>query len=326
MNICIHHTSVLPVKTYGGTERDIWYLALELDRMGHNVSLVVGKGSRCPFAQVIEYDPSKTLNEQIPVETDVVQLHNDIEEELSYPFLICVHGNQFDHRPFHRNSVFVSPNHASRYGSDQYIYNGMHWEDYGEVNWQVKRNYFHFLGNAAWKVKNLKGSIQVINQAKEKLRVLGGKRFNVRMGLRFTPNLNVRFEGMVGGTKKSGLINGSKGLIFPVLWDEPMGLAVIESLYYGCPVFATPYGSLPELVGEFGFLSNSASELAAAVADVDQYNRLACHEYARDVHNSKNMALNYLSKFEAVINGHMLNEQEPVWQASAVPKYLEWKE
>jgi glycosyltransferase involved in cell wall biosynthesis len=325
MKICIHHTATLPVKTYGGTERDIWYLALELHMMGHEPTLLTGKGTKCPFARVIEYDPSKSLNDQIPSDTDIVQLHNDIKEDIDFPVVISVHGNRFDHRPFHLNSVFVSPDHARRYGSTQYVYNGMHWEDYGEVNWNTKRHYFHFLGNASWRVKNLRGAIQVVNGADEKLRVLGGKRLNFRMGFRFTPNLNVRFEGMVGGQRKSNLINGSKGLIFPVLWPEPMGLAVIESLYFGCPVFATPYGSLPELVGEFGFLSNSASELAEAISNVDAFDRRACHEYARDVHNSRQMALNWLEKFEQVLNGKDLNKRAPVWQSDHQPKYLEWR-
>ena len=51
-------------------------------------------------------------------------------------------------------------------------------------------------------------------------------------------------------TSLSSLLNASRGLIFPVRWHEPFGLAVIESLYFGCPVFATPYGALPELVQE----------------------------------------------------------------------------
>ena len=71
---------------------------------------------------------------------------------------------------------------------------------------------------------------------------------------------------MVGGTQKTGLLNASRGLIFPVRWHEPFGLAVIESLYFGCPVFSTPYGALPELVPvHCGVLSDQASVLAEAV-------------------------------------------------------------
>ena len=55
-------------------------------------------------------------------------------------------------------------------------------------------------------------------------------------------------------------------MIFPVRWHEPFGLAIVESLYFGCPVFGTPYGSLPEIVApDVGVLSARASDLAEAV-------------------------------------------------------------
>ena len=53
---------------------------------------------------------------------------------------------------------------------------------------------------------------------------------------------------MVGGTNKTKLLNQSKGLLFPVRWHEPFGLAILESLHYGCPVFGTPRGSCLKLV------------------------------------------------------------------------------
>ena len=90
------------------------------------------------------------------------------------------------------------------------------------------------------------------------------------------------FHGMVGDAEKFSILNGSEGLIFPVRWHEPFGLAVIESLYFGCPVFATPYGALPGMVpDEVGRLSPSRSELIEAVRS-DRFDRRACHEHARD--------------------------------------------
>ena len=115
------------------------------------------------------------------------------------------------------------------------------------------------------------------------------------MGIRVTLDPRVLFEGMVGGEQKSRLINGSKALLFPVRWNEPFGLAVVESLYFGCPVFGTPYGSLPELVTpEFGFLSNKQSELVEALSHVEEYYRLKCHEYICDNFTSVHMAQNFL--------------------------------
>jgi len=48
----------------------------------------------------------------------------------------------------------------------------------------------------------------------------------------------------------------ARGLIFPMQWDEPFGLVMIESLACGTPVVVTRRGSAPEIVvdGESGFL------------------------------------------------------------------------
>ena len=61
------------------------------------------------------------------------------------------------------------------------------------------------------------------------------------------------------------------------------GLALIESLYFGNPVFGTPFGSLPEIVsGEVGFLSKSRNELIGQVRELERFDRWRCHEYACD--------------------------------------------
>ena len=79
-------------------------------------------------------------------------------------------------------------------------------------------------------------------------------------------------------------------------------------MYFGCPVFATPYGSLPELVSEdVGFLSANESELVTAVKNAGQYSAQRCHEYARDLFNADVMANAYVEKYQQVVNGNQLN-------------------
>ena len=195
------------------------------------------------------------------------------------------------------------------------IPDGIDWDDYGTVDLNAKRNYYHFLGKAAWRVKNVKGAIDVVKALPrgERLIVLGGYRFNFKMGWRFTFTPKASFKGMVGGAEKCTYLQHSKGLIFPVRWDEPFGLAITESLYFGAPVFGTPYGSLPELVKpEVGFLTNSEQEMIAHLQNCGaSYSPATCHEYARDLFNSRVMAENYLKKYEQVLNGTPLNNQPP---------------
>jgi len=299
MNILIVHDQKLPVFTYGGTERVIWSLAKELHAMGHQVSFLLPKGSSCDFASVYVWDPTRDINEQIPDHIDVVHFQKDPGVEIKKPFVVTIHGNGNEHKDIPSNYIFVSKDHAARHGSENFVYNGLNWDDYAEPNFNIKRTHFHFLGNAAWRVKNIKGAIDIIKQTpKEELAVLGGVRFNVKMGIRFTFSPRVKFYGMVGGQHKFELLNHSKGLIFPVLWPEPFGLAITESLFYGCPVFGTPNGSLPELISsEYGYLSHDPADLVEAIAHVDSYDRKKCHEYARDVFNSRVMAEKYYAKY-----------------------------
>jgi glycosyltransferase involved in cell wall biosynthesis len=209
------------------------------------------------------------------------------------------------------NSVFVSENHARRFGADQFVHNGLDWSLYGPVELARPRKWLHFLGNAAWKVKNLRGAMEVARDANEILAVLGGYRLNFKRGFRLTLSPRVKFFGMVGGQQKIDLLSVSRGLVFPVIWDEPFGLAVIESLYFGCPVFASSRGSLPELVtGETGFLSNDLAELASAVRE-RRFDAEACHEHAKSRFSAHRMATDYLAKYQQVMSGTSLTHNRP---------------
>ncbi|AYL97370.1 glycosyltransferase [Mucilaginibacter celer] len=324
MNILIVNNTQIPATKYGGTERIIWWLGRELNRLGHQITYLVGEGSSCPFAKVLIYDPNKDLNQQVPDDIDVVHFQFQVQDFTKKPYIITVHNNpgvaQLD-----VNSVFVSSNHAQRHGAQVFVHNAIDTADYPKPDLNKKRTHTHFLAKAAWRVKNVKGAIDVATASGNKLVVLGGTRLNLKMGLRFTPNLNVRFKGMVGDEAKSIVMNSSKALLFPVLWHEPFGIAIIESLYFGCPVFGTPYGSLPELVTvEAGFLSASKSELADALKNEASFNKQYCHQYAADNFNIKQMTTAYIALYQKVLNGENLNPVKPALIDTAQPKYLPW--
>jgi glycosyltransferase involved in cell wall biosynthesis len=325
LHILIVYNNRLPVSKYGGTQRVIWSLGKELAGIGYQVTFLAGEGTRCNFAGVKVLDGSIPLAGQIPEEVDLVHSFINIWEELPKPLMVTIEGNSRPDRDFHINTCFVSRNHASRYGSEVFVYNGMDLAELGKPDLDLERNYLHFLGKAAWNVKNVKGCISIAREAGIPLRVLGGTRINLKMGLRITLDRNVRFEGMVGGEHKHRLINGSKALLFPVLWHEPFGIALTESLYFGCPVFGTPYGSLPELIpADVGFLSTRASELISALEHVDSYDRRKCHEYASEHFSSRKMAQDYLVLYEKILRGEALNRRPPRLVDTSQPALLHY--
>lgn len=251
-----------------------------------------------------------------------IHCQDGVDESIRHlPHIVTINGNKHG-EALDANSVFVSRNHAERFGGDCFVYNGLDWDDYGPVDLQRPRSYYHFLGKAAWRVKNVRGAISVAKSLPGgRLEVLGGYRFNFKMGLRLTFSPKIRFEGMVGGETKNQLLGGSRGLIFPVMWDEPFGLAITESLYFGAPVFATPFGSLPELVvPEVGFLTDSKLEMVEHIASHYNYQPKVCHDYAVELFNSRVMAEQYVKMYERVLNGETLNSGRLVPHADIVKR------
>ncbi|NOT36845.1 MAG: glycosyltransferase [Saprospiraceae bacterium] len=295
--------------------------------MGHEVTFMAQRGSTCDFAEIITIHANQNIVDQIPDRFDIAHFPLELKgmDRIKIPYLITMHGNINDKRYLDRNTVFVSRSHASSYGSEQYVYNGLDWDDYMKPDLHNQRFYFHFLGNASWRVKNVKGAIKVITSTpSEKLIVMGGVRFNMNMGLRFTLSPRVKFIKRTGGSEKCRLLNQSKGLIFPVIWNEPFGLAIIESLYYGCPVFGTPYGSLPELIhSDIGFLSTKSTEIVSALNN--SYDRELCHEYAVENFNSRKMAEAYINKYAEILTGRKLHLSSPQLLSIQEQKFLEWK-
>lgn len=323
MHILFVNRASIPVFAYGGTERVIWDLGRALVDMGHRVSYLVPEGSSCPFGQVLPIDDHKDWASQIPQDVDLVhfQFNPGVDLSLDRPWLMTQHGNSQVGEKLPFNTVFVSRNHAQRHGSTCHVLNGLDWSAYGPVDLSVTKDTFHFLGKAAWRVKNVQGAIDTCLQANEKLVVLGGHRLNFRRGLRYTWSRDIQFAGMVGGQTKLDLLRGSRGLVFPVRWHEPFGLAVIESLYFGCPVFGTPYGALPELVPtECGVLSTEGAVLAQALTQ--SFDREACHDRAVTLFSATRMAQDYLRIYHQLMQGTVLNPVTPSMTEVASP--LPW--
>ncbi len=328
MRILFVNWAVVPVYAYGGTERVIWDLAYELHKLGHEIAFLTPPGSTCDFGTVLTFDTEKDLLPQIPAGYDIThfqfQPKFDLDRDFGRPYLMTEHGNYNKNPTRPLNCNFVSRDHARRHKSEVHVLNGLNWDSYGPVDLNSPRQNFHFLGKAEWRAKNVAGAIQVAKQAGVDIEILGGERFNFRRGFRLTFSRRAHFHGMVGGAQKFAALNASRGLIFPVRWHEPFGLAVIESLYFGCPVFSTPYGALPELVGgEFGVLSESRGELARAVRDL-RFDRRKLHDYARETYNSRRMALGYLELYQAILGGKKLHDKPPVWPALS-KKLLPWR-
>lgn len=325
MNIGIVCNGVLPALAYGGTERVVWDLAAALAKARHKVTLLAAPGTDCPFADVVFFRPELPLSRQLPQDLDVVHINSACDlTDLTMPYIITIHGNPAKGVELDRNSVFVSKDHARRYGSLEYVHNGLDWNRYPEADIHQARHRLHFLGKGAWSVKNMKGAIATARSAGFPIDILGANRVSLKMGVKITIDPDAHFHGMVRDNEKARIIPHSRGLVFPVKWPEPFGLAITESMWYGAPLYGTPYGSLPELVGEHGYLSEDSEELARAIKEGVGLDPDKCCQYAGDLFSAEVMARGYLSKYECVINGETLNPKPPTLTEDA-PTEFPWK-
>src|SRR5206468_698622 len=109
------------------------------------------------------------------------------------------------------------------------------------------------------------------------------------------------------GWAKAKLFANARAFLYPIRWDEPFGLVVIESLLAGTPVIATPRGSMPELVApDVGFLASSDEDFGAAFEAVGSINPRRCRDYAAENFPIEKSAAQYVELFHRILDGETL--------------------
>ena len=92
----------------------------------------------------------------------------------------------------------------------------------------------------------------------------------------------IRYVGEVDGTAKRDLLSGADALLFPIEWDEPFGLVMVEALSSGTPVIGFRRASVPEVVedGRTGFVVDDLDGMVAAIGNIGDIDRQACRSSA----------------------------------------------
>jgi glycosyltransferase involved in cell wall biosynthesis len=110
-----------------------------------------------------------------------------------------------------------------------------------------------------------------------------------------TKDPNVEMIGELDDAGKNEVIGKAAGLLVPIQWDEPFGLAFIEALATGTPIISCRRGSLPELIedGRHGFLTTSETELVEACQKVTTLDRKECRSWVVERFSPARMAAGY---------------------------------
>ena len=92
-------------------------------------------------------------------------------------------------------------------------------------------------------------------------------------------------------------------MIFPIQWEEPFGLAMVESMVSGTPVIAMARGAASELVepGITGWLADDLDGLVEAYGRIGEINLKLCVKRASERFGPGQMADGYQSVYERAI-------------------------
>lgn len=131
----------------------------------------------------------------------------------------------------------------------------------------------------------------------------------------------IKEVGYLGGNKKVGLLGGAKAFLFPIHWEEPFGMVMIEAMACGTPVIAYNRGSVPEIVkdGVTGFIvdpdesgdwvnkgswvikKTGIEGLVEAVKRISEIDRKACRKHVEEHFTVEKMVDGYEKVYQKVL-------------------------
>ncbi|MGH9188696.1 MAG: glycosyltransferase family 4 protein [Acidimicrobiales bacterium] len=113
---------------------------------------------------------------------------------------------------------------------------------------------------------------------------------------------DIRYVGEVPHEEKLTLLAEARATLFPIRWNEPFGLVMIESLACGTPVLAFSEGAAPEVIedGRTGYLCRGESEMAEAIHTVEAIDRGECRAAVEGYFSVDRMIREHLDLFDRI--------------------------
>ncbi|MGE5764578.1 MAG: glycosyltransferase family 4 protein, partial [Mycobacterium leprae] len=123
---------------------------------------------------------------------------------------------------------------------------------------------------------------------------------------------DAEFVGEADAERKRGLLSRASCLLFPIQWEEPFGLVMVEAMACGTPVVALRRGSVPEVVvdGVTGFVCDDVATLADRVRAVERLSAHDCRAHVESAFSVDAMARGYERIYREVLGERATAEPE----------------
>ncbi|MCG8365678.1 MAG: glycosyltransferase family 4 protein [Pseudanabaenales cyanobacterium] len=340
----------VPPPRYGGIELIVGLLTDELVRRGHEVTLFASGDSQtlakleATSPRALRLDPTiqnpavydmlhlSKVQEQAE-NFDVIHFHTwippfQLTEYIKTATVYTLHGNftseinQLYSR--YRNHNFVSISDAQRQSGPDLnyvgtVYNGIDVNAYPFYPEAQSPAYLAFLGRMSPQ-KGPHHAIAIAKQVGLPLKMAGkvdpvDKTFYEEEIAPLIDGEQIQFLGEVNHSKKLELLGNAIATLFPITWQEPFGLVMIESMCVGAPVIGMKLGSVAEVVdhGKTGFVCSDVAEMPAAIAEISKLNRQHCHDFVNRRFSVNQMVDDYEAAYRKTLsermsrNGHCRN-------------------
>jgi glycosyltransferase involved in cell wall biosynthesis len=114
----------------------------------------------------------------------------------------------------------------------------------------------------------------------------------------------IEYLGEVSHGQKVELLQGARATLFPIEWEEPFGLVMIESMACGTPVIATRHGAVPEVIeqGRSGIIVDTYREMVAALEEADRLDPIELRAFCEHRYSPERMVADYLNTYDAAID------------------------
>jgi len=184
------------------------------------------------------------------------------------------------------------------------IYHGIDVNQYQLI--ESKQQYLSFIGRIA-PIKGTHIAIEVAKRSGIPLKIAGDIQpaFRDYFEAKIKPHLDgnfIEYIGLADLNAKNELLGNSLAMLFPIQWNEPFGLVMVEAMACGTPVLAMPGGSVPEIVrdGISGYICRTVPQLVRHVKNL-HFDPVALRQYVNDNFSLDRMVSRYVELYQRAL-------------------------